>query len=334
MANKRRKNPSTGAVLVTLAVLTAAGAGAWYWVTTEDEKKAKAKKAKKKKTIADLPRPPIDDKDIPTEPEDEYGLVFNEDCTDFTFTQPPEDSGEQMPQAMAFYDAIQAGIEEAKGSGDFDPFEVAADALNAISPDQCEFPPDPDGSDRIVQLYLYNVALIGVLGLKDGLSVDGVNSVGGLDAKIAQLASDRGYPAFDPTVIPEILPDAPGTPGGEPPEMGEGAFVPTVEKLTPEYIMAGDKVTKIYAEGNLDSNTQIRLFDEEALADIQELDLDYFGPGVFVLNVKSMTPGKYRAFVRQSDEDEWEPAEAVLDVRSYQVGIQLGETQTAAIDEN
>jgi hypothetical protein len=309
---KRLQNPSPTGVLITLGVLAAGGGLAYYFV--QDQAKSAKAKLKPKGSKPITPPGPTDG--LPA-PDDEYGIFINDDCSDFTSVDPPEGTD---PSSHVQGRLVEKIVTEAvDAGGELDPFQMASRFLNAVSNDRCEFPPSPDAPDRIVQLYLYTVTLMAVMGVLSGGEMEGVDSesMPSLDTKIASMIEARGYLPFDPAIVPDLLPKP------KPPVLGAGQEgAPNLVAIVPDYITAKDAYQQVYAQGDVDQDTQIKLFDEDLLMDIEDLEQHYYGPGNIRLEVKGMHEGLYRAFVRQSDDDAWIPTDATLEVKLPEASFQ------------
>jgi len=252
--------------------------------------------------------------------DDQYGLVFTDGCNDFQLIEPPEGvdtSGQKQKQIM---DAIVA---EAKNADSFDPWSLAAKALNEMAPAACEFPPSPQGPARITQLYLYFVSLVGVVGLMEGGTIEGFvpgadPSMLALDTFLADQAAEKGYPPFDPKVVPELLPDAPE--GGSQ-QASFQAIEIDIDELVPTSIPARVDPTDIYAKGKLPPGVEVQLLNESTLEPVEALAVYPAGEDMRRLSVKGQ-PGTYRAYVRHHANADWEPTDATLEIAALQAGFQ------------
>lgn len=303
---KQLKNPSAGGIAVAIIVTAAAGVGGYYLFTREEPKKKKK-----------LPEKTTDTNDVvEDEADEEYGLRFNAGCSDFTIVDPPKDiDHSQFWQTKILSDVVAEGVAD----GDLDPFVMATEALNAMGGD-CKFPPKPNAPKRIINLYLYFVNLTAVLGVLGGGKLAGANSMEEIDDVISELTETHGYAPFDPKVIPDLIKEK--EPKHSPPKLGDEAIA--IETITPNFISANGSPSQVYAVGNIGADTQVMLFDEKAMKEIDDLEIDNYGDGTLLLTVQSKVPGNYRAFIRQSDKDPWTPTDSYLEVRGFIPSLDIG----------
>ena len=171
----------------------------------------------------------------------------------------------------------------------------------------------------MVQLYLYFTTLIAVLTLAEGGDVAGFTPSeplvpSELDAWMAAQTSERAFPAFDASVIPDLLPDAPSQQATLQLNKVE------VDELVPNWIPATGSPTDVYAKGTFPAGVQLKLMHGDTLAPPTELTVTPIGDGQLRLGVAG-PPGVYRAFVRRNDMEQWQATDALLEIRTLQTSV-------------
>lgn len=132
------------------------------------------------------------------------GVYITDACTDFVFVQ--GDDGPQLDYLEAMIDA-EAEASSSPASSSVDPTELATNFLERFWR-TCRWPPDPEGPERIVQLYQAMSYVIGREILISGGRVLGTSDPDLVDEQIAERLSDLGFADFDPDLVDEIpLPD-------------------------------------------------------------------------------------------------------------------------------
>jgi hypothetical protein len=161
------------------------------------------------------------------------GIYVVDDCTDFIFVK-----GDDGPQPDDLEGRIATAIQsvsEAQEPGlgvsyvpNSDPTAIVTAFLTTFWP-QCQWPPPPNGSQRIVQLYMALSVLVGRLIIEGGGSVLGTSSAAHVDEAIGDRLIELGFTEFHPEVVseielPEIIEPIPfhtvGTEFPEPPPKG------------------------------------------------------------------------------------------------------------------
>jgi len=270
MSRKRRNNPTNRQIAIAAAV----GLGALV-VGYGISEAVSRRPAKKGKSI--LPPPPegasvsdprypgfesTDSGIVPT-PETPPGIYVLDDCQDFAFVP-----GSKSNQAKQLSRMITAAINRSKslpdepqgpglapGIGGFattkvltDPIEIATKFLSMQWPD-CQWPPSPDASSRIQQLFISLALLIGRRIVLGGGKVFGTSDAQSVDELVVSQIEDMGLDDYDPSIVPEIelpgiggidfdepeppqgglidLGDGPVGPAGSPEQPDAGGWVPT-----------------------------------------------------------------------------------------------------------
>ncbi len=138
-------------------------------------------------------------------PDTPAGIYVGEGCSDFVSVE--GDLGAQLDYLEEFVDR-EATRSDAADARSADPTHLAAEFLSQFW-DECPWPPVPEGSERIVQLYEAMVYVIGREIIAAGGRVLGTKDPDVIDEQIAERLAELGYPEFNPDVVPEIeLPDA------------------------------------------------------------------------------------------------------------------------------
>ena len=215
--NKRRKNltPIQWAAIGVGTVVV--GAGTYVAVVV-------IKDRRRKKLLSKLPPPPEGSLgpavwDPPPRPcgDDYPGFVFDgegcipgdttpagiyvgEGCSDFVFVE--GDLGIQLDSLEVIVDASTAQT-AAPDAQSADPTQLAADFFHEFWGD-CQWPPAPEDSDRIVHLYEAIVYVIGREIIAGGGRVLGTKDPEVVDEQIAERLGELGFPEFDPAIVPEI----------------------------------------------------------------------------------------------------------------------------------
>lgn len=209
---RRRRNPTPLQWTLIGVGTVALGTGTYFVVqAVKDRRRAKM--------LAKLPKPPQESVGDPTPrcgaeypgfvfdgsgcvpgPKTPAGIYVAEMCSDFVFVQ--GDSGPQLDYLESLVDAAAESSADPV-SKSADPTHLATRFLDQFWGD-CSWPPSPEASDRIIQLYEGIVYTIGreIIGAHG--RVLGTTDPDLVDEQIAERLAELGFPEFQPDLVPEI----------------------------------------------------------------------------------------------------------------------------------
>lgn len=135
------------------------------------------------------------------------GIYILDECRDFIFV-----TGDDGPQPDDLEGLIAKAVNVSKlyGGGNVDPSNFVTQFLKSWWP-ECTWPPAPDASERIVQMYMALSVLTGRMIIARGGRVFNTSSYGEADELLGERFDELGYTqGFRPEIVSEIkLPEPP-----------------------------------------------------------------------------------------------------------------------------
>jgi len=164
-------------------------------------------------------------------PETPPGIYIVDDCSDFIFVQ--GDDGPQPDDLETRIVAAAQSVSDIQGDigvsyiPETDPTQIVTDFFNTFWP-QCQWPPSPQASERVVNLYMALSILVGRMVVEAGGNSLGTNSddsIQDVDEAVGARLIELGLDLFRPELVPEIdLSVEPVGPPLPPPVGPDGPF--------------------------------------------------------------------------------------------------------------